>query len=91
MTLFQLLSEPLIPMSTLITLIFFKSWKSEKSDESVVRTVEKHKNAARSPYATENDRRMNLKGISRILRNFGRGSACLLEKCLILLIKSSFF
>ena len=32
---------------------------------------------------------MNLKGLSRILRNFGRASACLLKKYLILLEKSS--
>jgi len=51
------------------------------------------KNADRSPYAVmaENDRHKKLKGISRILRNFGRGSACLLKKYLILLEKSGFF
>ena len=51
------------------------------------------KNADRSPYAVmaENDRHKNLKGLSRILRNFGRGSACLLKKYLILLEKSGFF
>jgi len=55
--------------------------------------IRKTKNAARSPYAimAENDRHKKLKGLSRILRNFGRSSACLLEKCLILLIKSRFF
>jgi len=51
------------------------------------------KNADRSPYAAmaENDRHKKLKGLSRILRNFGRRSACLLEKYLILLEKSGFF
>jgi len=51
------------------------------------------KNADRSPYAVmaENDRHKNLKGLCLILRNFGRGSACLLKKYLILLEKSRFF
>jgi len=55
--------------------------------------IRKTENADRSPYAamTENDRRMNLKGLFRILRNFGRDSACLLKKYLILLKKSGFF
>jgi len=40
----------------------------------------KTKNADRSPYATENDRRMKLKGLSRILRNPGVAlPACLLK------------
>jgi len=51
----------------------------------------KKKNAARSPYAVmaESDRHKKLKGLFRILRNFGRGS-CLLKKYLILLEKSGF-
>jgi len=51
------------------------------------------KNADRSPYAVmaENDRHKNLKGLCLILRNFGRGSACLLKKYLILFEKSNFF
>jgi len=53
--------------------------------------IQKTKNAGRSPYAAENDRRMNLKGLCLILRNFGRDSACLLKKYLILLKKSGFF
>jgi len=43
----------------------------------LVQDSKKTKNADRSPYATENDRRMNLKGLARILRNLGRSSACL--------------
>ncbi len=39
----------------------------------------------------ESDRRMKLKGLCLILRNFGRGSACLLKKYLILSEKSGFF
>jgi len=38
----------------------------------------------------ESDRRMNLKGLSRILRNFGRGSACLLA-CLLACTDKDFF
>jgi hypothetical protein len=37
----------------------------------------------------ESDRHKKLKGLFRILRNFGRGS-CLLKKYLILLEKSGF-
>jgi len=42
--------------------------------------IRKTENADRSPYAVmaENDRHKNLKGLCLILRNFGRGSACLL-------------
>jgi len=71
-----------------------------QSDDDIMESVrgfvnefsaEKTKNADRSPYATENDRHKNLKGLCLILRNFGRGSACLLKKYLILSEKSGFF
>jgi len=50
----------------------------------MVQDGKKQKNADRSPYAkmAESDRRMKLKGLCLILRNFGRGSACLLA-CLL--------